>query len=130
VILKKQVKNLNKRENGSEILAQYTVPYGLDSLSRYKHIDELLLIDNNIIKATLGPVDLSIIPHNGLSTYTVPNYEENRIDLVATKLYGRASLYWIICYVNNISDPLVLPAGRILFIPDIQSLKRFPNPLA
>lgn len=128
--VKNKIKNLNKRENSKEILAQYVVPYSASSLDRYKHIDELLLTDGKVIKATLGPIDLGIIPYSNFSIYVVPEYEANRIDLVATRLYGSASLYWILCYANNILDPLKLEAGTILFFPDIDSLKQFPNPLS
>jgi len=132
MITKKELKNLNKRPNSKEILAHYVVPYNINSLSRYKHIDELLIADEQekLIKATMGPIDLGIIPYGSFPMYVVPAYEENRIDLIATKLYGSASLYWVICYANNIADPLNIKAGDILFIPDLASLKKFPNPLA
>lgn len=134
MIIKKQIKDLKGRTNSKEILAQYVVPYNIHSFSRYKHIDELL-VDNGdntqtTIKATLGPIDLGIIPFGQLPIYVVPSYEENRIDLIANKLYGSSSLYWVLCYINNIADPLKIEAGRILFVPELSSVKRFPNPLA
>lgn len=128
--LTKKSKFLNKRNNDSYIINQYTIPYNITSLRRYKHIDQLELQDGKTILASLGPMDLGIYPHNGLNTYVVTSSEENRIDIVAHKLYGAAALYWILCYVNNISDPLTLPVGKILFYPDIASLKQFPNPLS
>jgi len=128
--LTKKIKDLKGRVNDDYIVSQYTVPYGIANNSRYKHLDELLLQDGKVINATLGPVDMSIYPFGGTNIYTVTASDENRIDIIATKVYGSASLYWIICYMNNIEDPLVLPSGRVLFIPDLGSLRQFPNPLS
>ena len=126
----KQLKNLKGRINDDYIKGQYIVPYSINDTSRYKHIDELKLIDGKSIKATLGPVDLSVYPFEGTSMYTVTSADENRIDIIATKLYGSASLYWVLCYMNKIEDPLNIPVGTVLFVPSISSLKRFPNPLS
>lgn len=131
--INKKIKDLKGRLNEDSIKAQYTVPYGIKNASRYKHIDELLIEQNGsqkLIKKTLGPIDLGIFPFNGTNLYTVTPAEENRIDIVAYKLYGSASLYWVLCYMNNIVDPLVLPAGRVLYVPDISAVQQFPNPLS
>jgi hypothetical protein len=126
----RQIKDLKNRLNDDYILAQYKVTYGINDMSRYKHIDELLLADNKVLKATLGPSDMSIYPFNGTNIFTVTAAEENRIDIVAYKVYGAANLYWVLCYFNAISDPLNLPVGTVLFIPELTSLKQFPNPLS
>lgn len=129
--INKKQKNLNGHVNDETFIkAQYTIPYATRNKSRYKHIDELLLEDGKNIKSTLGPVDLSIYPYEGANLYTVTPADENRIDIIATKLYGSAAYYWVLCYINNIEDPLNVPAGTILFTPPISSLKRFPNPLS
>jgi len=127
----RKIKNLNGHVNDTDFIrAQYTVAYGVRNNSRYKHIDEILLSDGKNIKSTLGPIDLSIYPFEGTNMYTVTNADENRIDIIATKVYGSAAFYWVLCYINNIEDPLNVPAGTILFTPPISSLKRFPNPLS
>lgn len=128
--IQKQIKNLRGRTNSTKIVTQYVVPYSIGDTSRYKHIDELLLIDGTTIKATLGPVDMSVYPYDGITMYTVSESDENRIDIIATKTLGSASLYWIICYMNNIADPLDIPIGKILYIPTMSSLRQFPNPLS
>jgi len=129
--INKKIKDLKGHVNDTNFIkAQYTVPYGMKDNSRYKHIDDLLLDDDKVIKSTLGPVNLSIYPYEGTEMYTVTSADENRIDIVATKVYGSASLYWVICYMNSIEDPLNLPVGTILFTPPISSLRKFPNPLS
>jgi hypothetical protein len=129
--INKRIKNLKGFVNDTNFIkAQYTVPYGVRNNSRYKHIDDLLLDDSKVIKSTLGPVDLSIYPYEGTDLYTVTAADENRIDIIATKIYGSASFYWILCYINSIEDPLHIPTGTILFTPPINSLRRFPNPLS
>ena len=123
-------KDLKGFNNSKQIKNQITVPYGVNDLSRYKHIDELLLTDGKTIKATLGPIDLSVYPYDVPETYTVTEHDANRIDIIAFKVYGQASMYWAICYMNNIKDPLNIPAGTVLYIPSKETLKQFPNPLS
>lgn len=129
-MIRKRKKNLNRFNNASSIKAQYIVPYGADGLSRYKHIDELELEDGKTIKATLGPIDLGVYPYEGTTMFTVTAGEQNRIDIVAYKVYGKASMWWAIAYANNIKNPLRLDIGTVLRIPSISTLKRFPNPLS
>lgn len=131
--LTRQKKNLNKRYNGAGILGQYAVPYTSSSNSRYKHIDELDLVEGKTIKASLGPIDLGVYPYSTYTTYIVPAAEVGRLDLIATKLYGYASLWWAIAYMSNISDPLSdeqVYAGRALRVPALDDLRIFPNPLS
>jgi hypothetical protein len=128
--INKKIKNLRGRYDDSYIKAHYSVPYSMISNGRYKHIDELLLYDGKLIKATLSPIDLSTIPFDGSQLYLVTSAEKNRLDLIALKFYGSSDLWWVICYMNNISDPLNLPIGKSLIIPVLSGLRKFPNPLA
>lgn len=128
----KKIKNLKGRSDDSYIVSHYIVPYSIVSNNRYKRIDELRLYDGKNIKATLNNrIDLNIdLSKTGATTYIVPASEENRIDLVALKAYGSSSLYWVICYANSIADPLDLPVGAHLIIPNLTGLRDFPNPLS
>ena len=127
---RKRIKDKLGFTNDESILKQNIVPYGADNTSRYKHVDELDLEDGITLKATLGPVDLGIYPYNGYTVYTVKASHENRIDIVAYEVYGKASMWWAIAYANNLRDPLKLETGTTLLIPDMSTLKRFPNPLS
>jgi len=129
----RQLKNLNKRVNSSEILGQYVIPYSIKSNSRYKHIDELDLADGKRIKASMGYIDLGTMIHSGTTDYIITQADTGRLDIVATKVYGYASLWWIIAYANNISDPfsdVFVKDGRILKIPNMDDLRIFPNSLS
>lgn len=129
-MIRKRSKDLRGRLNDPKIIDQLVVPYSLENNSRYKHIDELVLVDGKRIKATLGPIDIGIFPYDGMTDHIVSEAEKNRIDIVATKHFGSASLYWVICYLNNIPDPLNIPEGLLLKIPRLDSLRKFPNPLS
>lgn len=127
---KRKLKDLKGFSNDESIRAHYTIRYGFESNSRYKHIDELLLEDGKTIKATMGLVDLGIYPFNGIDSYSVPESTENRLDIIATKFYGSASMYWVIGYTNVIPDPYVIPIGKPLILPVKEALWKFPNPLS
>lgn len=129
MIYRKEVKNLNGFNNGKHVVSQLIVPYNIASLNRYKRIDELVLSDGKSIKATLAPVNLDILPYDGLLDYVVTQADENRLDIIAYKMYGKAALYWVIAYFNKLSDPLNVPEGTLLQIPLLQSLSKYPNPL-
>lgn len=123
----RQERDLGKRKNDPSILAQYLVPYTLSSDSFYKHIDELKLEDGKVIKVTMSPTDMSVVPYDGLEPVVAIS---NRIDVIATKHYGKAALWRAIAYMNGISDPLSLYEGQLLVVPNINGLRKFPNPLS
>lgn len=49
--------------------------------------------------------------------------EEGRPDLISFKIYGDVQFWWVIMIYNNIVDVDDLNIGRILSIPDIDSLE-------
>ncbi|AWD93030.1 hypothetical protein HSE3_gp078 [Bacillus phage vB_BceM-HSE3] len=51
--------------------------------------------------------------------------EENRLDLIAYRYYQNTLLYWVIASANNISNPLIIPAGTVLRIPSIRTIYGF-----
>lgn len=128
--MNKKLKEKITKLNDKSILGQYMVPYAAGGLSRYKHIDELHLEDGQRIKATLGPVDMNVHTFEGHTPYVVPEYEANRLDIIAYKFYGKASMYWALAYATGLKDPLNVPEGTMLLIPSLATLKRFPNPLS
>lgn len=49
--------------------------------------------------------------------YEVPTDEENRLDLIAYKLFGSATRSWIIAYMNKLEDGFSVRAGQKLVVP-------------
>lgn len=49
--------------------------------------------------------------------YDVPEYEENRLDLIANKFLGSAQYSWVLAYFNNIEDGFSVREGQRLMIP-------------
>lgn len=43
--------------------------------------------------------------------------DDGRLDLVSSKMYGSASLWWVLAIINGIRDPFTLPVGTMLRIP-------------
>lgn len=62
-------------------------------------------------------------------TVQVDNYYKDRIDLVAYDEYGDSRLWWVIALYNEILNPLILPYGKKLIIPEYQDLYTSINSL-
>lgn len=58
-----------------------------------------------------------IVPDPTDQAYTVPAAAEDRLWLVADLFYQTSELWWVIALVNQILDPMQLPAGTQLRIP-------------
>ncbi len=73
--------------------------------------------------------------HNNLSEFTMkylPGYyrvdqsDIMRPDIISFKNYGTVKFWWLICYVNQIADPLTtLEAGQLLRIPNLLDIYDF-----
>ena len=61
----------------------------------------------------------SILPKSDTDTvYTVENFYEGRLDMIATVFYGESRWWWVLAQYNNILDPVAeIVAGRVLLIP-------------
>ncbi len=55
--------------------------------------------------------------------HVVTDKDTHRIDLISWKYYHDVRLWWIIAEVNNIANPLEIPAGTILRIPDYKRIQ-------
>jgi hypothetical protein len=68
-----------------------------------------------------------------LKSYTVKKEHEMRIDLMFQDIYNlqpnEVGLYLenidVICYINNIDNPLNIKAGLILIVPSIDDFEKF-----
>lgn len=56
------------------------------------------------------------------SYHIVTLEDENRLDMIATIMYGTPRYWWVIALANDIIDPFDVPIGTELRIPLIESL--------
>lgn len=55
---------------------------------------------------------------NSDTIYTVENFYEGRLDLIASVFYNEPRYWWFLAQYNNILDPVSeTTAGRVLLIP-------------
>jgi len=54
--------------------------------------------------------------------YKVTHLTENRLDIIAYKIYGNAMYWWILAMANDIIDPFNIPINTLLRIPPISSV--------
>lgn len=60
------------------------------------------------------------------SSFTVPGYMANRLDLISNAVYGSPAYWWLIGIANSIMDPFDdLPAGTVIIIPDLDEYFAF-----
>jgi hypothetical protein len=61
----------------------------------------------------------SIFPSDSSDiVYTIENFYEGRMDLIASAFYDEPRFWWVIAQYNNILDPFgETTAGRVILIP-------------
>lgn len=63
---------------------------------------------------------------NGNIKYSEHILEENeRLDILAGKVYGDSSLYWILAACSDIGFVLQVPPGTLIKIPDINDVAKY-----
>lgn len=97
---------------------EYTVCHDFDHISRYKGLRQVIhsptaLDERFIALETCNPFQT----HTEISYYTVPSYEENRLDVIAYKFLGDSSYSWVLAYFNNIEDGFTVKQGQTLKVP-------------
>lgn len=127
--MKGRIKRRREGHHNTYIKEEYITEYSITSLNRYKHSTQFLLADGKNVLGNLNPWDKAVLTQNAME-YIVQPGEENRIDLVSAKVYGNSALYWVLCYMNKIEDPLDLPVGTFLLVPLLEEVFQGLNPLA
>lgn len=102
-------------------MIRYLNPYNYTRTSRYAKLrtikrDRVEKSYHEVVNAT-PKVDVS-----SCQLFKVTGLFINRLDLIADKFYGDASLWWYIAKQNNITDFEVVPADTVLQIPPYDSL--------
>lgn len=102
-------------------MIRYLNPYNYTRTSRYAKLrtikrDGVEKSYHEVVNST-PKVDVS-----SCQLFKVTGLFINRLDLIADKFYGDASLWWYIAKQNDIIDFEVVPAGTVLRIPPYDSL--------
>jgi len=90
-------------------------------MSRYDY--SVLYVDekNGDFYGTRQPLKLR--EHESDMFHVVTDADCRRIDLIAWKYYRDVRLWWVIAEVNNINNPLEIPAGTTLRIPSYERVQ-------
>ena len=102
-------------------MIRYLNPYNYTRTSRYAKLrtikrDGVEKSYHEVVNST-PKVDVS-----SCQLFKVTGLFIDRLDLIADKFYGDASLWWYIAKQNDIIDFEVVPAGTVLQIPPYDSL--------
>lgn len=94
----------------------------LKSYSRYSGIRKLKDSSGITLLDSYEPLNIPITEYD---TYTVIDFDtENRLDILSNRVYGTWKLWWVLAQVNEIDDPFVVERGRVMRIPDLNTLTR------
>ncbi|RLC67140.1 MAG: hypothetical protein DRH97_05305 [Chloroflexi bacterium] len=106
-------------------LTQGKVPQGNRSTpGRYKKSWAYQDDDGRYFLGTFPAV--TIPPHSSDSIYVLEAGDVARPDLIAYKFYKSPEYYWVILWVNGISDPFEeMFAGRTIRVPALRRLMEF-----
>ena len=97
---------------------QYGVCRDFNHISRYRRLRQVVnnpqdQQDRFITLETPNPFETN----TAVTYYEVPEYETNRLDVIAYKTLGSAMYAWAIAYFNGIEDGFTVHAGQKLKIP-------------
>lgn len=91
---------------------------------RYKNTWAYKNENNQFFLGTFSPTNIPSDRTDKL--YVVEPGDISRPDLIAYKFYGNPTLYWIILWLNGISDPFEgMYPGSVLRIPSLQRLAEY-----
>ena len=98
---------------------QYGVCRDFSHVSRYRGLRQVthcpdVREDRFVAFETPNP----FTTHTYVKYYDVPEFEENRLDLIAYKFLGDATYAWVLAYFNHIEDGFTVKEGQRLMIPN------------
>ena len=100
---------------------EYLPTVSYKNASRYRNLRTLKDETNGRIHHE-SPIQQAIKKSSDDTLITITNETENRLDIVAYKVYGSPRYWWVIALANYIIDPFDIPAGSTLRIPPLLSL--------
>lgn len=96
---------------------QYGVCFDYTHISRYKGLRQVVHNPNEADRFVAPETPNPFHTNMQVQFYTVPAYEENRLDLIAHKFLGSANYSWVLAYFNNIEDGFTVYEGQRIMIP-------------
>lgn len=106
---------------GGDSVIQYLNPYAYTRDSRYA---KLRTIKKEGVSKSYHEVvnPTPLVEVSDCQLFRVTGIYINRLDLIADKFYGEASLWWYIAKQNGITNFDVVPSDTVLQIPPYNSL--------
>lgn len=97
---------------------------------KFRSLETLLQTDtldalNNIPYFDLSQVCWTTPGGKTVYIYVVDQFEEMRLDLISSKIYGNTDYIDFLMYINDIINPLNIVAGTILFYTNIEDVNGF-----
>ena len=89
--------------------------------SRYKN--SKTIYTHNAILKDKPDKSVQIFIKSSDKYYTVDNTHEHRLDLISYMFYGDPTLWWVIAKASNILNPMDVPQGTLLRIPNLDTVK-------
>lgn len=84
-------------------------------MSRYTQLRNIRETDGSLYDETMRTVNIPFYDDD--IYYEVNSVTMDRLDVVSSSVYGTPLLWWVIAYASELDDPLYLPIGTILRIP-------------
>ena len=119
--------NLNLRNSNSIEIDRYLTAQGnlkrtvsTEMLSRYKYNRAILEKDGTSYLETSTPIEIPIRDDD--TFYEVNTVTHNRLDLISSAYYGTPELWWVLASASDIEDPLNVPIGTVIRVPNNATL--------
>lgn len=96
-------------------------------LNDRKDLYKKLLVDDNKEIDYLD-TKLHTVEFDSYVLYTIPQFAENRIDMISYIHYGTVQLWWLIAQYNDMIDPSAeIVMGKVIRIPNVTEFYGFYN---
>lgn len=112
----------------ASVLNKYSIDSSSDATSRYRRLYRIQDSYGDEYQESSEKMEIDVTSSD--QYHKVMPGEENRLDLISYKFYNTPLLWWCIAEASDIRDPLNVPLGTILRIPDKQTLYGYKGVLA
>lgn len=104
-----------------EVVEYHGIQYGVcrdfDHISRYRGLRQVTHVADTPNRFVTLETPNPFQTHSTVLYYEVLPSEENRLDLIAYKLFGDPTYSWILAYFNQIGDGYSVRSGQKLIYP-------------